>query len=122
MTPEQAHALAERVGGTWSMLRGPKTQTVWADAFERLDHDQAVKAVDRLAAPGSTTPSVPDLLAAYRSLERAVPTPAPSRTDVAGPEFVAAALAQCRAELEQARTTAAWRQTGWRSQRKDPSP
>lgn len=121
MTPDQAHALAERVGGTWSMLRGPKTQTVWADAFERLDHERAVQAVDRLASPGCPTPSVPDLLAAYRSLERAVPTPANRQQAVAGPEFVAAALAHARAELEQARMTAAWRKTGWRSQRKDPT-
>jgi hypothetical protein len=119
VTPEEAHELAQRIGGTWSMLRGPKTQAVWADALEQLDHDQAVKAIDRLAAPGSLTPSVPDLLAAYRSLERAIPTPASQRNDVAGPEFTANALAHCRAELERARAEATWRQTGWRTERKD---
>jgi hypothetical protein len=121
VTPEEAHELAQRIGGTWSMLRGPKTQAVWADALEQLDHDQAVKAIDRLAAPGSLTPSVPDLLAAYRSLERAIPTPATQRNDVAGPEFTAEALAHCRAELERAKVEATWRQTGWRTERKDRS-
>jgi hypothetical protein len=119
MTPEQALDLAQFIGGTWSTLRGPKTQSVWADALERLDHERAVKAVDRLATPGSSTPSVPDLLAAYRSLERAIPTPAAQRNDVAGPEFTANALAHCRAELERARAKAVWRQTGWRTERKD---
>jgi hypothetical protein len=121
MTPEQALDLAQVIGGTWSTLRGPKTQSVWADALERLDHERAVKAVDRLATPGSSTPSVPDLLAAYRSLERAIPTPAAQRNDVAGPEFTANALAHCRAELERARAEATWRQTGWRTERRNPA-
>lgn len=118
MTPELALELAQRIGGTWSTLRGPKTQAVWAEALERLDHERAVKAVERLSAPGASTPSVPDLLAAYRSLERAVPTPASTRRDVAGPEFVAAALADCRAKRDAARTAAPWRKAGWRAQRK----
>jgi len=121
MNRAEAIRLVDRIGGTWSKLSGPKTQAVWAEALEPLDYELAVAAIDRLDSPGAQTPSLPDFRGAYRSLERAVPTPPAGRHAVAGPEYTAAALADCRAILEQARATAAWRQTGWRAQRKDPT-
>jgi hypothetical protein len=122
MTRDEARRLVQRFEALWpDRFWSDHRRQEWADELERHDQRTAVTAVERLRGTEKHCPSIADFRACCRSVQGGIPTPSAPQHDVAGPEFVAAALADCRARLDAARTAAPWRKSGWRAQRKDPA-